>query len=86
MSGLEVTEAEENYMRSFIRDVIEKFGPRMPCSSAEIKAAEYIKAEMEKYCDDVHVVYLFGFRNKVYARYFINICHFKYCFIDNRLA
>lgn len=46
---------ESNYMNRFVKDVIEKFGPRMPCSQAEAKSAEYIKNEMEKTCSDVSI-------------------------------
>ncbi|MHA1700075.1 MAG: M28 family peptidase [Promethearchaeota archaeon] len=41
---------------NFIKDVIEKFGPRYSSSSAEHKANKWVKDEVfSKYCDDVFI-------------------------------
>ncbi|HME52948.1 MAG TPA: M28 family peptidase [Candidatus Lokiarchaeia archaeon] len=50
-----ITAEESDYMTSFVKDVIEKFGPRMPCSQAEADAAEYIKQEMETTCNEISI-------------------------------
>ena len=46
---------DSNYMHTFIATIIKKFGPRMPCSDAEARAAEYIKQEMEQTCNEVAI-------------------------------
>src|SRR5271157_2531132 len=50
-----ITAEESDYMTSYVKDVIEKFGPRMPCSQAEADAAEYIKQEMETTCNEISI-------------------------------
>jgi len=52
---VEISEEVSKYMLNFIKDVIEKFGPRMPCSSAEAQSAEFIKNELAKTCDEVEI-------------------------------
>ncbi len=42
-----------DYMYDLIDRVIRDVGPRAPCSPEEKKAAELMKSELEKYCDEV---------------------------------
>ncbi|MBD3186775.1 M20/M25/M40 family metallo-hydrolase [Candidatus Bathyarchaeota archaeon] len=49
-----IEDAEKQYMHDFIKDIIDKFGPRMPGCESETAAAEYIKEEMSKYCTEAH--------------------------------
>lgn len=50
---MNISKDESNYMHEFIQTVIEKCGPRMPCSPQEAQGAEIIKEELKKVCDDV---------------------------------
>lgn len=52
---IEVSDDNSEYVYNVIKDIIDKFGPRMPCSPAEAQAAKYIKKELEKTCDEVIV-------------------------------
>lgn len=52
---VEISNDDSEYMYNVIKDIIEKFGPRMPCSPAEAQAAEYIKKKLEKTCNEVIV-------------------------------
>ncbi len=52
---MNISKDESNYMREFIESVIEKCGPRMPCSPQEAHGAELIKEELETVCDDVNI-------------------------------
>jgi hypothetical protein len=42
-------------MHDFVLKVVNEAGPRMPCSPQEAKAAQIIKEEFEKTCDDVQI-------------------------------
>ena len=53
--NINITDEESNYMREFIHSVIEKCGPRMPCSPQEAQGAEIIKEELKNVCDDVNI-------------------------------
>jgi len=50
---IDVTLDYSDYMYNFIKETIERFGPRNPCSSAEKKAAHFVKEELGKHCDEV---------------------------------
>ncbi|NHJ20505.1 MAG: M28 family peptidase [Candidatus Lokiarchaeota archaeon] len=50
---INITQEDSKYMRGFIQTIIEKCGPRMPCSPQEAQGAEIIKEELGKVCDDV---------------------------------
>ena len=50
---IEPSKEDSDYMYNFVNKIINECGPRMPCSPAEAKAAEIIKTEMEKTCDNV---------------------------------
>lgn len=52
---VEISNDDSEYMYNVIKDIIDNFGPRMPCSPAEAQAADYIKKELEKTCDEVNV-------------------------------
>jgi len=52
---IEISEDDSNYMYQIIQKVIDECGPRMPCSSQEARAAEIIKKEFEKVCDDASI-------------------------------
>ncbi|MBN2153563.1 MAG: M28 family peptidase [Candidatus Lokiarchaeota archaeon] len=52
---IDVTRERADYMYNFIKEVIERFGPRNPCSSAERKAAHFVREELGKRCDEVAV-------------------------------
>ncbi|MBN2154087.1 MAG: M28 family peptidase, partial [Candidatus Lokiarchaeota archaeon] len=52
---IEITDHDSEAMYSFVRTVCKDIGPRAPCSAAEARAAEFIKAEMRKSCDDVAI-------------------------------
>ncbi|TFG21144.1 MAG: M28 family peptidase [Promethearchaeota archaeon] len=49
---MEITEDNSRYMYDFIGKIIDECGPRMPCSIQEEKAAQIIKSEFEKTCDN----------------------------------
>ncbi|MEE9379393.1 MAG: M28 family peptidase [Candidatus Lokiarchaeia archaeon] len=51
--NINVSEEDSKYMYDFVRRVIDEIGPRMSCSSQEAEAAEFIKNELEKSCDEV---------------------------------
>ena len=51
-----MTQAEtmlEMEMIEFIQEFCNKIGPRAPCSSEELAAANLFKEKAKKYCDDV---------------------------------
>ncbi len=50
---VEIPKELDDYMYDFVNKVIDEVGPRMPCSPQEAKAAQIIKEEFEKTCDDV---------------------------------
>lgn len=50
-----ITAQEGEALYTFVSTVCKEIGPRMPCSTAEARAAELIKAEMQKTCDDVAI-------------------------------
>ncbi|MFX0102286.1 MAG: M28 family metallopeptidase [Candidatus Hodarchaeota archaeon] len=50
--AVEITKEQSDYMYNFIKEIIDKFGPRNPCTPAEKKAAEHVKKELEKSCDE----------------------------------
>ncbi|NVM36393.1 MAG: M28 family peptidase [Candidatus Lokiarchaeota archaeon] len=51
--NINVSEEDSKYMYDFVRRIIDEIGPRMSCSSQEAEAAEFIKNELEKSCDEV---------------------------------
>ena len=51
--NFEISEEESKYMYNFVQRIIDEIGPRMSCSSQEAEAAEFIKNELEKSCDEV---------------------------------
>ena len=51
MSNGEATLEKE--MKEFIQEFCETIGPRAPCSSEEMAAANLLKEKMKSYCDDV---------------------------------
>ncbi len=51
--NINVSEEDSKYMYDFVQRVIDEIGPRMSCSSQEAEAAEFIKNELEKSCDEV---------------------------------
>jgi len=55
MSSNYIIDSDENsdYMYNVISEIIEKCGPRAPCSVAEKKASELMRNELNKYCDSV---------------------------------
>jgi hypothetical protein len=50
---IEISVEDSKYMYNVIKYILEKYGPRMPCSSAEAHTAEFFKEELEKSCDKV---------------------------------
>ncbi|MBT4352048.1 M28 family peptidase [archaeon] len=44
-----------NYPLDFIENICNNIGPRLPGSKNEEKAGQYIKKELEKYCDEIKV-------------------------------
>ncbi|MDX1799031.1 MAG: hypothetical protein R3255_10315, partial [Candidatus Lokiarchaeia archaeon] len=42
-------------MYKIVQEIIDECGPRMPGSPQEAKSAEFIKNELEKTCDEVHI-------------------------------
>lgn len=46
-------DSDENsdFIYNFIEKVVNKFGPRLPCSEKEKETAKYLKSELGKYCD-----------------------------------
>lgn len=53
--NIEISEEDSKYMYDFVQRIINEIGPRMPCTSQEAEAAEVIKDEFEKSCDEVSV-------------------------------
>jgi len=51
--SIEVSNEDSKYMYEIIQKIIDKCGPRMPCSAQEAQAAEIISNELKKSCDDV---------------------------------
>ncbi len=52
---LDISIEDSNFMYNFIQDIIDKCGPRMPCSPQEQKAALMIKNEMDNVCDSSEI-------------------------------
>ena len=52
---INISKEDSEYMYEIIKRIIEKCGPRMPCSSQEAQSAEIIKKELEKTCDDATI-------------------------------
>ncbi len=52
---IEISKEDSKYLYNFVQQIISEVGPRMPCSLQEAKAAEIIKNELEKSCDEVSV-------------------------------
>ena len=52
---IEIPKEDANYMYDIIHRIIDEVGPRMPCSPAEAKSAEIVKAELDKTCDSAHI-------------------------------
>jgi Peptidase family M28 len=52
---IEIPEADSKYMYNFIDRIIKEVGPRIPCSQPEAQAAEIIKGELQKTCDDIKI-------------------------------
>ncbi len=48
-------ESYEELMFSYVREICGRFGPREPCSPAEINASNRTKEILENYCDSVEV-------------------------------
>ena len=51
--NIEISKELDDYMHEFVLRVVNEVGPRMPCSPQEAKAAQIIKEEFEKTCDNV---------------------------------
>ncbi len=43
-----------DYMYEFIETICKKFGPRYSCSKAEHDANQWIKSELDEFCDETH--------------------------------
>ncbi|MFW9901130.1 MAG: hypothetical protein ACFFDY_07570, partial [Candidatus Thorarchaeota archaeon] len=52
---IDITKEDSEYMYDIIQKIIDKCGPRMPCSPQEAKGAEIIKSQLEKTCDEVTI-------------------------------
>jgi len=52
---IEISTEDSEYMYALVQKIIDECGPRIPCSPQEAKAAEIIKKELEKICDDVTI-------------------------------
>ena len=52
---VEISKENVDFMHDFVLKVVNEAGPRMPCSPQEAKAAQIIKQEFEKTCDDVQI-------------------------------
>ena len=52
---VEISPELSNYMYDVIQKIIDEAGCRMPCSKQEAKAAEIIKDELTKTCDEVEI-------------------------------
>ena len=50
--NLEISKEDADYMYSIVEKIIDKIGPRMPCSPQEAQGAEIIKDELAKSCDE----------------------------------
>ncbi|MFW9901131.1 MAG: M28 family peptidase [Candidatus Thorarchaeota archaeon] len=50
-----ISDEDSKYMYDFVQNILDKIGPRMSCSKQEAEAAEIIKKEFEKSCDEVLV-------------------------------
>ena len=52
-----VIDSDENseYMYNTIAEIIDKCGPRAPCSAAESKASELVAERLKEYCDSVNI-------------------------------
>ena len=53
--NIEVSKEDSKYMYDFVQRIIDETGPRMSCSTQEAEAAEIIRTELEKSCDEVSV-------------------------------
>ena len=52
---IEISDEDSDYMYDIVQKIIDKCGPRMPCSPQEAKSAEIIKKELEETCDEVKI-------------------------------
>ncbi|MFX0176262.1 MAG: M28 family peptidase [Candidatus Hodarchaeota archaeon] len=52
---MEIDSSYSNYMYDFVDTICEKFGPRYSCSEAERKANEWIRGELDKFCDKTFI-------------------------------
>ncbi len=52
---IDITTSDSEAMDAFIKTVCKDIGPRAPCTASEAKAAEFIKAEMQKTCSEVAI-------------------------------
>ncbi|MCK4380421.1 MAG: M28 family peptidase [Candidatus Lokiarchaeota archaeon] len=52
---IEISNEDSDYMYNIVQKIIDKCGPRMPCSPQEAKSAEIIKKELEETCDEVKI-------------------------------
>lgn len=52
---INLNDEDTNYMYGFIKKITDEVGPRIPGSEQEAAAAEMIKKEMEKTCDEVEI-------------------------------
>ncbi|MHA1147543.1 MAG: M28 family peptidase [Promethearchaeota archaeon] len=50
---IEIPKDKADYMYNFVKSIVDEIGPRMSCSPQEAEAAEYIKEEFKKVCDEV---------------------------------
>ena len=50
---IELSNEDSKYMYDIIQRIIDKCGPRMPCSAQEAQTAEMISSELKKSCDNV---------------------------------
>ncbi|MEE9379394.1 MAG: M28 family peptidase [Candidatus Lokiarchaeia archaeon] len=52
---IEISNEDSDYMYNIVQKIIDKCGPRMPCSPQEAKSAEIIEKELEETCDEVKI-------------------------------
>ncbi len=52
---IKISNEDSDYMYNIVQKIIDKCGPRMPCSPQEAKSAEIIKKELEETCDEVKI-------------------------------
>jgi hypothetical protein len=49
----EIVKEDSDYMYNLVQRIVNKVGPRMPCSTQEAEGATIIQKELEKSCDEV---------------------------------